>query len=177
MAYGSSNAHYQVSTGSFIARYFMTALIGFFGIMMCGVVTALTAVAFKRGSDGSTSVLITMGMMLLTAYAGYLLAAPYLQASIFNLTWSNTRFDNVRIQSDLNTNDYIKLQAANTVLTLLTIGLYRPFAVMRTLRYRLENTHVESSEAFEQVLAGQRRPAAGASGDSSADLFGFDLSW
>ena len=72
-----------------------------------------------------------------------------------------------------------------TILTMLTLGLYRPFAVVNVYRFRLQHVSVKAA-SFEQLLATQQVPAAQtgksgqvgqASGDSTADLFGFDLSW
>jgi uncharacterized membrane protein YjgN (DUF898 family) len=71
----------------------------------------------------------------------------------------------------------MKLQAVNAVLTLLTLGLYRPFAVVRAYRYRLDAVTIQGDFAFERITAGEGSHAAGTSGDSAADFFGFDLSW
>jgi uncharacterized membrane protein YjgN (DUF898 family) len=63
------------------------------------------------------------------------------------------------------------------LLTLLTFGLYRPFAVVRTWRYRVAHLTVDAPDGFEQaVLAARRRPVA-AAGDGVADFLGVDLSW
>lgn len=72
---------------------------------------------------------------------------------------------------------YLRLQVANVLLTLLTLGLYRPFAVVRTWRYRMAHVHVDAPDGFEQaVMLARRRPVT-AAGDGVADFLGVDLSW
>jgi len=83
----------------------------------------------------------------------------------------------VQITSNIPRMGYLKLQAVNTLLTLLTLGLYRPFAVVRAYEYRLAAVTIQGDFAFEHIVGEDRRRAAGTSGDSAADFFGFDLSW
>lgn len=178
LAYGSNRAAYEVSGGKFFARYFTAVLVGLLGLVIAGVITGLATVLLKsKEPDYYMAFLIPGIMMTGSAYAIYLLAGPYLQASIYNLTWSNTRFRDVTIDSHLSKMGYIKLQTVNVILTVLTLGLYRPFAVVRAYRYRLTHTSICTTGAFDSVLAGEQRQSMGASGDSAADFLGFDLSW
>jgi uncharacterized membrane protein YjgN (DUF898 family) len=72
---------------------------------------------------------------------------------------------------------YLRLQVVNVLLTLLTLGLFRPFAAVRSWRYRVENVTVDTPDGFEQAVLAARRPAAAAAGDGVADFLGVDLSW
>lgn len=109
-------------------------------------------------------------------YLMYLLSAPYLQVRIGNLVWSATTFPHVTISSHMKARAYIKLQAGNVILTLLTLGLYRPFAVVRAYRYRIEHITVTTAGGLEHALAtvGSKTDT---SADGVADLIGLDLSW
>lgn len=175
LEYGSTRATYSGSTGDFFAVYFIAGLMTVFAIFSAGIFTALAVVAARPGSAWVT--FFPVAMMIFVAYVMYLLAGPYLQARIYNLAWSHTRFPQVTIRSELSAKAYIKLQTINTFLTLLTLGLYRPFAVVRAYEYRLAHMSVHVDGAFDQLLGNQRKAAAGASGDSVAEFLGFDLSW
>jgi uncharacterized membrane protein YjgN (DUF898 family) len=72
---------------------------------------------------------------------------------------------------------YLRLQTVNVLLTLLTFGLFRPFAVVRTWRYRVAHITVDAPDGFEQAVLAARRPPAAAAGDGIADFLGVDLSW
>ena len=70
-----------------------------------------------------------------------------------------------------------KAITVNAVLTIVTLGLYRPFAVVRVYRFRLAHLALYSAGSFEQVVAGAARKRRGAAGDGVADFLGMDLSW
>jgi len=72
--------------------------------------------------------------------------------------------------------EYFRIQLKNLALTLLTLGLYRPFAVVSAYRHRLAHLMLEVDDGFDHVLAGVQS-TGGAAGDASADLLGVDLSW
>ena len=72
---------------------------------------------------------------------------------------------------------YLGLQVVNVLLTLLTLGLFRPFAAVRTWRYRVAHLHVSAPEGFDQATLQAARPRQAAGGDGAADFFGVDLSW
>jgi uncharacterized membrane protein YjgN (DUF898 family) len=94
-----------------------------------------------------------------------------------NRAWSATSFPGIGIACRMTVGGYLKLQVVNVLLTLLTLGLFRPFAAVRTWRYRVEHIHIEAPGGFEQATAtAQRRPVA-AAGDGVADFIGVDLSW
>jgi uncharacterized membrane protein YjgN (DUF898 family) len=72
---------------------------------------------------------------------------------------------------------FTRMQLANAVLTVLTLGLYRPFAVVRVYRYRLACLSLQAIDDFEEISAGSRRVRPGAAGDGAADFLGLDISW
>jgi uncharacterized membrane protein YjgN (DUF898 family) len=71
---------------------------------------------------------------------------------------------------------FARLQVVNVLLTIVTLGLFRPFAVVRIHRFRLASMTIVASGGFDHVLA-QAGAAGSASGDGAADFFGFDFSW
>lgn len=183
LEYGASRATYTASTGKFIKWYFYAMLIGLYALPAAGVAMLACALAIPvfrflgvpMPSDLSPGFFILI--FIFVAYAVYLLSIPYLQVRIYNLVWSSTVFPNVAIRSDLGSRDYIKLQTINSILTLLTLGLYRPFAVVRAYRYRLAHTSLAATGAFELLLSGKHQRQVGAGGDSVTDFLNFDLSW
>lgn len=177
LEYGASRAVYSASAGDFFAIYFFAALIGFFAVAIAGSLIALAVVSVGNKLPEKYAFWIPFVSMLVLMYFSYLVSGPYLQTRIFNLAWCGTRFPNLDIQSDLSAKAYIKLQTLNAIFTLLSLGLYRPFAVVRAYRYRLAHMSVHTVGAFDHLLSGERRRAGGAGGDGAADFLGFDLSW
>ena len=117
----------------------------------------------------------TIGGVILY-YLAILLCIPYMTARLANAVWSNTSFAGIRISCDMSARALARLQLVNVLLTILTLGLFRPFAVVRVYKFRLAAMTVVASGGFEHVLA-QAAHAGSASGEGAADFFGFDLSW
>jgi uncharacterized membrane protein YjgN (DUF898 family) len=68
------------------------------------------------------------------------------------------------------------LTLKNLMLTLLTLGLYRPFAAVATARLRLDAVSLELSGDVDEWLSGLDQAAAqDAAGDLAGDFFGIDL--
>jgi uncharacterized membrane protein YjgN (DUF898 family) len=105
------------------------------------------------------------------------MAGPYLQVRIDNLAWSNTSLPGVTIRSAMTARGMLRLQVANTLLTLLTLGLYRPFAVVKVYRYRLAHVTLAAQAGFEHIIAGAVPRAASAAGDGATEFLGVDISW
>lgn len=170
---GDQHSGYTVTARRFYKPYLVVSLLGLGAIVAVALVAGIASFA-AQGSRGL--VFAPMIAAILMVYVMYLLAGPYMVVRVSNLAWSNTTFPGVRIRSTLPARAFMKLQTKNVLLTLLTLGLYRPFAVVSVYRFRLAHVHIEVDgdiEAFATHVAKR----GGAAGDGAADGFGIDLSW
>lgn len=178
LQYGSLSSSFDVPKLRFYVPYLKAM-----GLSLLGMIAAL-AISFggimlveKTGHTGrQNSAFVGIFAGLLVGYVMYLLTGPYLQVRIGNMAWSATALPGMQISSHLKARSYMKLQLVNSILTLLTLGLYRPFAVVRAYRYRLEHITVTTEGSFEHAVAGVA-PAGSAGADGVADFLGVDLSW
>jgi len=110
----------------------------------------------------------------LPIYAGYAAAYAYAQARTTNLLWNGAYGPDIRFSSTLSAKALAKLYIGNVVAAACSAGFLIPWAVVRTLRYRLENFAVlvrgepvhEASPALARV---------GATGQELGDIFNLDL--
>ncbi len=144
-------------------------------LLMGICIGVLAASGVKTSEQDFVFMALAIGAVM--AYLSYLLAGPYLQVRIGNMVWSATSFPWLSISSHLKAREYMTLQLVNSILTLLTLGLYRPFAVVRAYRYRIEHMTVTTGAGFEKALAGTDGNSGSASADGVADFLGVDLSW
>jgi uncharacterized membrane protein YjgN (DUF898 family) len=71
-----------------------------------------------------------------------------------------------------------KLVLGQTLLTLLTAGLYWPFAAVAIARYRIQAVEVLGDRPLQELSAQAAPVLQGrAAGDAAAEFFGLDLGW
>jgi hypothetical protein len=69
----------------------------------------------------------------------------------------------------------MRVWIVNGLLTLLTVGLYWPWAAVAIARYRLESMTVEVAESLDAVGASGLSPERSATGEGAVDFFGWDI--
>ena len=174
--YGDLASSTSLPLHGFVGIYLLGALLlaaGCAAVLLLGLGAALLHIV---PSDERTSELVLGAVVLGAAIIAYLLLGPYQQARVFNLCLARTSFPGARFVSTLRVWPYMRLQSKNMALTILSLGLYRPFAVVSAYRYRMEHLALDCDGGIDSILAGTHRPQ-GAVGDGATDFFGIDLSW
>lgn len=184
LAIGSARSQFDLSKAGFYIPYlksigiFLLFFIAVFLLaIIAGVVLAAGGVKFEGGEAGKYAAYLPLAIGLAMVYFTYLLAGPYLQVRIGNMVWSGTRFPSMTISSTLKAREFMLLQLVNSILTILTLGLYRPFAVVRAYRYRLDHITVSTEHGFEKAVTAADTSKGSANADGVADFLGVDLSW
>ena len=117
------------------------------------------------------SLLALMLMLLLAS----LPARAYREARMFQLVWNNVGFGHIaRSKTSLRTAAWVGLRVKNLLLTLLTLGFYRPFAVASEYAAKVGSVTLYIKGGTDQ-LAGELVRQQGAFGDAAADMMGLDL--
>jgi uncharacterized membrane protein YjgN (DUF898 family) len=102
-------------------------------------------------------------------------ALAFREARIFRLVWNNVGVGRMaRFRCDLDTRAYVLLRIKNVFLTLVTLGFYRPFALVSQYRMKSESVSIFVKGDLDQ-LVGQLAQQSGAMGDALADAAGLDL--
>lgn len=118
--------------------------------------------------------LLVVGMIFMV----FLASAParaYREARLFQLVWNNVGVSQVaRFKCNLRTGSYIALRLKNMLLSLLTLGFYRPFALVSEYRMKTESVTLHIRGGVDQ-LAGELVTQQGGIGDAMADAAGLDL--
>lgn len=143
-------------------RFWPPYLLALCCVLALGLTAALILKAGFRLP--STHLYLVVAVAL---YIGAVLATPFIQARLGNLVWSNTAFPGLTMRSDMTFKALFTIQATNAVLTLATLGLFHPFAMVRTYRYRLAHMHVLTTLAFDDLASatGGAQQSAAAAGD------------
>jgi uncharacterized membrane protein YjgN (DUF898 family) len=151
--------------------------VGFFllGSIPAGIFGFLTAKAYAFLLTTLFGWLFALLYGLASAYAFYLFVRPYLESRIQNLVWNYTELGGHRFESTVQARKLLWIHASNLMLITLTFGLYKPFATVRLVKYRVESMIFIPSGDLEEFLADQTVNDAGAFGQEAGDLFDIDI--
>ncbi|MDQ2821071.1 MAG: YjgN family protein [Pseudomonadota bacterium] len=155
-------------------RFWKPYLVLFGTFVLAGIVAAVVVPIILKALPGFTGKAVLVGLAL-ASYVAALSSIPYIQARIGNMVWSHTGFPGVTIVSDMTFGGLFKLYAVNTVFTVLTIGLFRPFAAIRTQRYIVAHTHIAASVDIDALVDAGKGRDVNAVGDGAADFLGIDF--
>jgi len=172
LVYGDQCASFGACTTELATPYVITFVAGI--VLAC--IYGGSLYAFFATHSGEPPSLMAFGGLVLV-YLFFIVGALFVMVRMNNIAWSDTSFPGVRIESAMRLRSWFRLQAVNVLLTLLTLGLYRPFAAVRSWRYRLAHVKVEAPDGFDAATGLAARRATTAAGDGSAEFLGLDLSW
>lgn len=160
------------TVGVFLAGVLVVSLVG--GLLVGGSIAALQG-ANERGLAAIMAIVtaVIVGIFMLFLASGP--ARAYREARMFRLMWSNIGVSHVaRFKSDLRIGRYVLLRVRNLVLTLLTLGFFRPFALVSEYRMKCESVTLHVKGSLDQ-LAGQLAREEQGLGDAIAAAAGLDL--
>jgi uncharacterized membrane protein YjgN (DUF898 family) len=100
---------------------------------------------------------------------------PYYAARLQRIVWDNTQLGPLRFRTTMASLPLFRLTLACVFWTLLTLGLYWPFAAIRLARYREQSMEVLSAQPLDQLARGVNPAVTAAAGDGAAELFGLDV--
>jgi len=172
---GSAEARFTATAGHFYAVYGIL-----FGVMLA-IVLAFAAIGFLASAGLFTSQkgagVFGVGVLALIigSYAAYLLLFAAFVVLIQNRIWNHTTVGEVSFLSDARVWPMARIYMVNVILLILTLGLFTPFAVIRSLKYRLESVTARTASGMDQFLSGAAAQDVAATGEGAADLFDFDI--
>jgi uncharacterized membrane protein YjgN (DUF898 family) len=170
--FGSARLNTDITGAEFTKVYISAGLWGIlflFGALAVGILALLL----------QTSFLIPLIMLL--GYAGTLIYYPIVWAKLQNLCWNKRTHILVPPErvasfvSDLSIAGFVKLQLKNFFLTVITAGLYRPFAAVASSKMRLEAISISDLSFLDHVI-GSGIEKSNAVGNEALDLLDIDFS-
>ena len=156
-AYGTTSFSFEAATWIY-GKVFLL----FIGILAATAV--LTVIAATVSEIAS----------VIVAALGYVLALGYIRVALINIYYNATSLGSHRLSANLETIGYLKVFVSNAILTVLTLGLYLPFAQVRMSNYRANHTTFLADGSLDDFAAAERQQVS-ALGDELGDVFDFDV--
>ena len=110
-----------------------------------------------------------------STYISYMFVRAFLESRIQNLVWNETEIGPHHFISEVSGKRLLWIHASNLALIILTLGLYKPFATIRLLKYRVESMNLDVDGNLEDFMADQGVDNAGALGQEVGDLFDIEI--
>lgn len=182
---GAEHGRWKPVYMDFVKVWLATVAVFIAAVVAVSLIVAALAggsVALGMGAKKPTGLWVFV--LILAVIAGmiffiFLASAParaYREARMFQLMWNNIGVSQVaRFKCDLPSTAYVWLRIQNMLLTLCTLGLYRPFARVSEYRMKVDSVTVFVKGSVEQVAGGIVRQQQGGLGDALADAAGLDL--
>lgn len=174
--FGDQRFECAMPVGRVYGIYALAALTGL-GVMALFMLMGGLGLVWLNAQGEANAPLVKAGVVLWIMLVYVLLffgVGPFIQARLQNAVWSTLSIDEHRFESRVSGLRLAWISISNLMLTVLTLGLFRPFAEVRTLRYRLESITLLPAGGLDAFIQGAGADQA-ALGEETAEMFDFDL--
>ncbi len=141
-------------------------------VLMVMATLGVSAFSAQSRTAAGAILLVIIALSYLLYFA---IVGPFFTARFQNLLWNATTSEDLSFTSQLHVRPLVWLTIKNWLLTALTLGLYRPFAVVHTTRMRLEAVSLTMDGDADTWVAGNAGDNPGAAGEFAGDFFGIDM--
>lgn len=133
--------------------------------------------ALAGGSAGSLDPRALLGMipMMIGYIAFYFALGAYVVVTMANIHWNNTKLQEHRFQSEWSVLSYLGLIITNTIGILFTLGLFIPFAKVRSAAYKASHTALIVEGDLDGFIA-DKLEESNSLAEGVHDLFDIDIS-
>ena len=181
-AYVTNNHSYGAEPFSFdvhVKEYYkmLLILIGatvvFF--IALSVMGGAAVMAMLGGGGFNPAAILSLIPLMIAYFAFYVGLGAYVVVSLANIHWNNTHLQNHQFEANWSVFSYFKLLVVNTLGILFTLGLFVPFAKVRTAAYKAEHTALLVQGDLDGFIA-NKLEESNSLAEGVHDLFDIDIS-
>jgi len=174
--FGATHFSFDATVGAFYKRYLIFIGIWLAGVaIICALLGGSLFAAFAGSGARSGATIILIFGFLFALYAWMFFVFPIFATMIQNLIWNNTRLGSHLFTCDMKWTRVAFIAVTNIIGIVCTLGLFLPFAQIRTMKYRIESMTMIVDGSLDTFVAAAQAEAT-ATGEGVADLLDFDLS-
>ncbi len=140
--------------------------------------TAAIAALFsldKHAEIGTGIGIASVALYIISLYLWVFAIYPIFLSMMQNLIWNETKIAEHQFRSNLEWLKMAGIMLSNIVLIALSLGLFTPFAQIRTMRYRINSMQMQVHGNLDEFI-GETQTQVSATGEGAVDLLDFDLS-
>jgi len=145
-AYGNQQFSFLTGSGVYYKFCFITFFLGV--ALYAGLYAVMRTMFGVSGLETDIYVMANAGVMGWVLLFGFFVAllgvAGYYQASAANAAFGGVQVGSQYVRSNLRAWPLIGIYVSNLFAIVFTLGMYYPWAMVRQVRYQLDNTAIDS---------------------------------
>jgi uncharacterized membrane protein YjgN (DUF898 family) len=165
--FGGKNGRLTTTGAEFFGIYFLASVFFILIIIAAGLSVSILHIARHSAYH--------VAVFSIPAYVGYVFSYAYIQAHTHNLVWNKATLGPLRFRSTLSGLVMAKYYLTNGLAIVASAGLLIPWAVMRTMKYKVDSLHVLVTGELND-FRGSDMTSVSAVGMELGDFFNMDLS-
>lgn len=171
--FGRTSFSFDASAKSFYWIYLSAVAVMAGAVLLAFAVYTQLAPADHHNVEAMSVAVLSAGSVPVVAFV---VVSALFVAYMQNLIWNSTGLGPHSFYSDVSARRMLWIGATNFIYTLVTLGLYKPFATVRLLRYKLESMGLVASGALAEFVANEQQQVS-AAGEETAEMFDADISF
>ncbi len=164
----TSKPFYNIYLKAFAIFFIAFAVIGLI-LFFLGNVSTVSILTQSFGLPAWANILTTLIFVFI-----YALIFAFIKSQTYNLIYQTTKIGDNKLRAKMQTKSLAILYVTNTLGIILTLGLFIPWAKVRTARYRAEHTALQVNRNLEEFIA-NKREEQNALGEEFGDVFDIDV--
>ncbi len=156
--YGKTPFEFTARVGDYYELFGKMILLGIGLTLVAGLLFGF-GVGISTGSSGlgSPAAIVGIAVSLLGYAAVYFVAIAFYNVLSNNLLYNSTLLKQHSLSADYRLGSYAVLLLTNTLGIVLTLGLFIPWALVRSARYHAEHTQFVATENLDSFIAGEEQ--------------------
>ncbi|WP_454724050.1 MULTISPECIES: YjgN family protein [Cupriavidus] len=168
--FGTAPFAIDATAGDFYGVYLRA-----FGMMVAvGALTGVAVGVLGSALGGTGGAAMAFMVAVVGFYVALLAIGPFFMARLQNLVWNHTTLAPHAFRSEVGAGRLFFIFFTNMIATVLTLGLFMPFAKVRSTRYRVESMTMLAAAPLDAFVAGETQQV-GALGDAAVDWYDIDI--
>lgn len=173
-AYGTSPFTFKATTKD----YYDIALRFFFVFIVTGsiilIVSAILVFVSRFYPAYATGLKVLPIILLILVPVVYLYSFAYFSVHSSNLLYNSSALRKHGFKATMSVNSFALIVLTNTLATVLTLGLFHPFATVRAYQYKIQHMSLKPGGGLDEFVAAELKET-NALGDELSDFLDFDF--
>ncbi len=153
IAYGKQTFSAIIETRFYIKTFLLAALVGFLILAIAAVIGFFTVgsdimamiASGNEGQEPGTGFIASVIALYLAAFLGFMVVSAFITVRTWNYIFAQATVGSdpeITFRSSMEVGSYLWLVVSNFLIQLFTLGLARPWVIVRTSRYLADITVV-----------------------------------